>query len=71
MYLQCVISGFLREVDKNCALLGHYAASSGKLFPTFWDKLSVLSSGVKNKKETGFLTEVSGRSIGPIFEGQE
>jgi hypothetical protein len=24
-----MISGFSREVDENCALLGHYAASSG------------------------------------------
>jgi hypothetical protein len=27
----CVILGFRREVDENCALLGHYAASSGPL----------------------------------------
>jgi len=26
-----VISGFRRAVDENCALLGHYAASSGPL----------------------------------------
>jgi hypothetical protein len=25
----CVILGFRHEVDENCALLGHYAASSG------------------------------------------
>ena len=28
-----------------CALLGHYAASSGNLLLTFWDILSVPSSG--------------------------
>ena len=40
----CVISGFRREVDENCALLGHYAASSGSYVPTFRDNLSVTSS---------------------------
>ena len=29
----------------NCALLSHYAASGGNFLPTFWDNLSVLSSG--------------------------
>ena len=42
-----MISGFGREVDENCALLGHYAASSGNLLPTFRDNLSVQISGVK------------------------
>jgi hypothetical protein len=27
---QCVISGFHRQVAENCAVLGYYAASSGK-----------------------------------------
>jgi hypothetical protein len=31
----CLISGFRREVDENCALLGCYAASSGDFLPTF------------------------------------
>ena len=31
----CVISGFRRELDGNCAILGHYAASSGNVLPTF------------------------------------
>jgi len=30
--VQCVISGFRREVDENCSLLGYYAASSGNFF---------------------------------------
>jgi len=30
-----VISGFRSEVDENCALLGHYAASSGNFLPTW------------------------------------
>ena len=37
--VQCMRSGFLREVDEMCALLGYYAASSGnyyrRLGPTF------------------------------------
>jgi len=47
------ISGFRREVDENCALLGCYAASSGNLLPTFWDNLSVPYSRVKNPKKMG------------------
>jgi len=47
-----VISGFCREVDENCALPGHYAASSGNLLSKFRDILSVPSSGVKNLKGT-------------------
>jgi len=36
-----VISGFPREVDENCILLGYYVAGSGKFLPTFRDNLSV------------------------------
>jgi len=36
-----VISGFRREVDENCALLGCYAANSGNTIPTFRDNLSM------------------------------
>jgi len=46
-----LISGFLRKVDQNCALLGYYAASSGNFLLTFRDNLSVASSEVKNKKK--------------------
>jgi hypothetical protein len=41
---QSVISGFCCEVDEKCALLGHYAASSGNCLPTFRDILLVLSA---------------------------
>jgi hypothetical protein len=37
---------------KNCALLGHYAASSGNFLLTFQNNLSVPSSGFKNPKES-------------------
>jgi hypothetical protein len=43
-----VISGFRREVDANCDLLGYCTASSGYFLPTFRDILSVPPSGVKN-----------------------
>jgi len=43
----CVISGFCRELDENCALLGYYAASSGSFFPVFRDIISVTSSRLK------------------------
>ena len=46
-------SGFRREVGENSALLGFYAASSGNFLPTFRDNLSILYSGVKNKKKIG------------------
>ena len=32
------ISGFRRDVDEICALLGYYAASSGSPLPMFRDK---------------------------------
>jgi hypothetical protein len=31
IYFSCVIPGYRREVDENCALLGYYAANSGNL----------------------------------------
>ena len=42
-----VISGFCREVEENCALLGYYAARSGNFLQTFRDILSVPSSEFK------------------------
>ena len=42
------ISGFRREVDENCALVGYYAAGSGSFLPTFRDNLSGPSSGFQN-----------------------
>ena len=43
------VSGFHREVDENCNLLGYFAASSDNSLPTFRDKLSV-PSRVKTPK---------------------
>jgi hypothetical protein len=42
-----VFSGFLREVDEICALLGCYAAYSGSSLETFRDHLSVPFSRVE------------------------
>jgi hypothetical protein len=44
---------FHREVDKNCALLGCYAAWSGNSLPTFPDNLSFPSSVLKKMGMTG------------------
>jgi len=60
----CVISGFRREVGENCALLGCYAASSGKFLPTFRDNLSVPPSWVGNPKEA-FLLDSLTLKMGP------
>jgi hypothetical protein len=46
-----VISIFRREVDENCVILGHYAASSDNLLPTFRDSLSVPFAGGKESKK--------------------
>jgi len=43
----CMISGFCRELDENCTLLGYYAASSDSFFPIFRDIISVPSSRLK------------------------
>jgi hypothetical protein len=50
-YLFCLtlISGFCRDVDEICGLLGYYAASCGDCLPTFRDNLWVpFSSGKKS-----------------------
>jgi hypothetical protein len=42
-----VISGFCRDVDEICALLGHYEASLGKPLPTCSVKLSLTNIMVR------------------------
>ena len=42
--------------DENRTLLSYYAVSSGNFLSTFWDNLSIPSSGVKNQKGIGFST---------------
>ena len=46
-----VISGFCREVDEICGLLGYYAACSGKPLPTFRHNMTVPSSRVKKPRK--------------------
>jgi len=48
-----MISGFGCEVDENWTLLDYYAASSGSFLPTFWENLSVISSGFKQSHLQG------------------
>jgi len=47
-----VISGFSREVDKNCALLGYYAASSGNYY-------SLRNSGEEHRSQDGYCLFLS------------
>jgi hypothetical protein len=49
-------SGYRREADENCPLLGYYAVSSDSFLPTFRDKI-----GFKNRKYFGFLTHEGGK----------
>jgi hypothetical protein len=43
-----LISGFRRDVDEICGLLGNYTASCGNYLPTFQDNVSVPSPQVKS-----------------------
>jgi hypothetical protein len=45
-----MISGFRRDVDETCALLGYYAASCGNCLLTFRENVSVPSSRVKSPR---------------------
>jgi hypothetical protein len=47
-----VISGFRRDIDDICALLGSYAASCGNPLPTFRD----IFKGQDTQEEKDFLT---------------
>jgi hypothetical protein len=57
-----VISGFSRDADEICALLGYNAASRGNPLPTFRENVSVPSSRVKKSKKSrvGVLTREFG-----------
>jgi hypothetical protein len=48
LLFKSLISGFRRDVDNICALLGHYAASCGNCLLPFRDNVSVPSSRVKS-----------------------
>jgi len=58
LFIYCGNSGFRREVDKNCTLLGYYAASRGNFLPTFLETIfrSHLSGGQESPPpKTGIL----------------
>jgi hypothetical protein len=58
-----MISGFRRNVDEICRLLGYYTASCGNYLPIFWDNVSVPSSRVKSPtREDG--TDTLSRNVG-------
>jgi hypothetical protein len=68
-----VISGFRRDVNEICALLGYYAALCGGYVATFRDKLSVPSSKVKKSKKKKtledfltpeYVTDMRSRNVG-------
>jgi hypothetical protein len=62
-----LILRLINVVYEECAFLGYYAASSGNFLPTFREIYRSHLQGSRMKK-TGFLTDVSGWPIGPIFE---
>jgi hypothetical protein len=55
-----LISGFRRDVDVICCLLGNYTASCVNYLPTFRDYVSVPSSRVKIPSRKGILTREDG-----------
>jgi hypothetical protein len=50
-FLTSVITGFRRDVNDICAVLGYYAASNGNPLSTFRDNVSVPFSRVKKSKK--------------------
>ena len=64
--LSCVISGFRREADEICAVLGYYTGRGGNSFQTFRDKLTVPSSRVKKSFMT--LEDVTDRFSSQNFD---
>ena len=54
-----MISDFRREVVQNCAVLGHYAASSGKFLPTFRSNLSVPILKVQEAKRINIKLRIA------------
>jgi hypothetical protein len=47
----CVVSGYSREVDRICVLLGYYAAYCGNALLTFHNNITVPPSKAKKKKK--------------------
>jgi hypothetical protein len=58
-----VISGFRRDVDEICALLGYYAASTGNPLPTFRDNVLVPTSRVKKSMKKNRVGSLKSRIV--------
>jgi hypothetical protein len=61
-----LISGFRRDVDEICALLGYYAASCGNCLQTFRNNVSVPSSRVKSPSRSRVLLTILTREDGTV-----
>jgi hypothetical protein len=61
-----VISGFRRDSEEICALLGYFAASNANPLPTLRDKVSVPSSKVKTSKKRRTSRTSCPLKMGPI-----
>ena len=59
-----ITSGFRRNLDDICALLGYYAVYSERQLPTFKESLSVRSAKVKISKKKLYLTHRLSRTVG-------
>jgi hypothetical protein len=59
-----LISGFCRDVDEICGLLGYLTASCGNYLPTFRDNVSVPSSRVKIQSRKALLLGILTREDG-------
>ena len=65
-YKGCKISGFHREVNENCAILGYYAVSSGNILPTVRDNLPL-----KMGPTRGLITQKSAVLIYRVLHAAE
>jgi hypothetical protein len=66
-----VFSGFRRDVDEVCPLLGYCTASCDNYLPTFWDNLSVTSSRVLDLFFLDLLTFEDGSDMLPRNVGKQ
>jgi hypothetical protein len=63
LFETAMISGFRRDADEICALIGYNAASGGNPLPTFRDNVSVPSSSLKKSKKTDTLSRNVGARL--------
>jgi hypothetical protein len=65
IFVMILISGFRRDVDEICGLLGYDTASCGNYLPTFRENVSVPSSRVKISRRKGKEESFSTRNLDP------